>query len=121
MSRSPGLDALLAGRGAVARVLGAPEQVAAGLVGVGWSVLEVRATTVADFHDQLARALGRHRYGANLDALWDVLADLDQQTALLWTGWDELAHTAPEQLDRLLRVLGERADQGPVPFAVALG
>ncbi|WP_197430192.1 barstar family protein [Auraticoccus cholistanensis] len=105
--------------GGVLRVLGEPDVVAGELAAAGWSVLTVRAATAAQLHAGLGAALGPRRYGANLDALWDVLADLDAPTALLWTGWDELVVAEPEAWRRLLDVLGRRAASTP-PFAVLL-
>lgn len=58
-------------------------------------------------------------YGANLDALWDCLADLDRPTALVWSGWQDMAVYHADDWARLRHVLGERVTQEP-PFAVVL-
>ncbi len=44
----------------------------------------------------LAREMSLPSYfGRNLDALWDVLTDLTEPTAVLWTGWADLAIAQP--------------------------
>ncbi len=58
-------------------------------------------------------------FGANLDALWDCLADLQRPTALVLEGWDDFARAAPADAGRLLDLFAERARSRPA-FAVAL-
>jgi len=81
----------------------------------GWG-----SETEAEFHARIAATLGfPDYYGANLDALWDCLSDVDQPTVLLWDGWGPLARADPERFPRILRVLHDRAVEGS-PFAVLL-
>jgi RNAse (barnase) inhibitor barstar len=76
--------------------------------------------TEAELHTLLAAALTfPDYYGANLDALWDCLSDLDRPTVLLWDGWGPLARAVPERFPRILRVLHDRSVEGS-PFAVLL-
>lgn len=85
------------------------------LSAAGWRVAELgEVTDPAGFHTAIAAALGfPAHYGANLDALWDCLADLDGPTALLWTGWQALADADPPWWGRLSDLLTDRADEQP--------
>jgi len=91
------------------------------LTSAGWQVAVL--PPVADeaaFHREVAAVLGfPSYYGANLDALWDCLSDLDAPTALVWQGWSELAIGEPHQWARVLQVLRERTESNPA-FAVVL-
>lgn len=110
-----------AGRGGVYRVVAAPEAVTSQLVTDGWrvAVLHEPART-RDFYAAVRSGLDLPDWtGANLDALWDVLTDLSEPTALVWRGHATFAMARPEPWRRILAVLEERAAQDP-PFAVLL-
>lgn len=57
-------------------------------------------------------------FGANYDALWDSLRDLDEPMLLLWDSWGPLAHADEFAFTAVCELLEERADQGG--FAVLL-
>lgn len=84
------------------------------LTAAGWRVAVLPA--VADlpaFHRRIAAVLDfPAHYGANLDALWDCLSELEGPTALVWQGWADLAIGEPQQWARLLGVLRARAEEG---------
>lgn len=116
-----GLAALEAGRGGVYRVVAPPETVETQLVASGWRVAvlpEIGRTR--DFYVALRTALDLPDWtGANLDALWDVLTDLTEPTALVWRRYATFAMARPDPWRRVLGVLEERAAQDPA-FAVLL-
>lgn len=87
----------------------------------GWDVREAAAArTSAELYAGLAAALTLPSwFGANLDALWDSLADLDRPTALVLTGWDAFAAAEPDGARRFLELFGDRVREDP-PFAVLL-
>ncbi|HEY5783888.1 MAG TPA: barstar family protein [Microlunatus sp.] len=103
------------------RVLAPQDGVEAQLVAAGWRVAvlpEVERTR--DFYSELRRALDLPDWtGANLDALWDVLTDLTEPTALIWRRYATFAMARPGLWPRILAVLEERAAQDP-PFALVL-
>ncbi|CAA9341454.1 MAG: Barstar, ribonuclease (Barnase) inhibitor [uncultured Friedmanniella sp.] len=88
---------------------------------LGWDAREVAAgRSTPELYAALAAALALPDwFGANLDALWDSLADLRRPTALVLAGWDGLADREPVGARRLVDLLAERARQDP-PFAVVL-
>lgn len=89
----------------------------------GWRAVEVGATgSLGGLYEQLQRALPfPSHFGANLDALFDVLCEIDRPTALVWYGWSGLAQHDPGGWRRLVRVLGIRsAETSLAPFAVLL-
>lgn len=114
--RRPALD-----QGGVFRVVAAPDEVAAELTGAGWRVSVLpEVTRSRDFYAAVRQALDLPVWtGANLDALWDVLTDLTEPTALVWRRYATFAMARPEPWHRILDVLEERAAQQP-PFAVLL-
>lgn len=91
------------------------------LTSVGWRVATIAGVRdEAGFHAEIAAALGfPAHYGANLDALWDCLADLPEPTALVWQDWGNLAVGEPRQWARLVEVLRARTGESPT-FAVVL-
>ncbi|SDS07794.1 Barstar (barnase inhibitor) [Friedmanniella luteola] len=95
--------------------------VAQRLASSGWDARPVGAArTTPALYASLAAALALPSwFGANLDALWDCLADLDRPTALVLAGWDGFARAQPRQARRLLELFAERAAQDP-PFVVVL-
>ena len=58
-------------------------------------------------------------FGANLDALWDVLAELSGPTALVLEGWAALERADEVGAARIRSVFAERARQDP-PWAALL-
>lgn len=94
--------------------------VVADLTRNGFAVGHVRASDKAAFLAAVGPALRLPSwYGRNLDALWDCLTDLTRPTALVWTGWEDLAVTSPDDWARVLRVLSERVRAEPA-FTVVL-
>lgn len=85
-----------------------------------WNVCVVDAASLAEFHRAVVKALHLGVfYGHNLDALLDVLRELDENTALVWTSWRKLRALAPTDWERLLDVLTTRSEEAPA-FAVVL-
>ena len=103
------------------RVLTPAAEAAAVLDAQGWRAVVVpSAPTTEAFYAGLASALGLPDwFGANLDALWDCLADLPGPTVLVLESWQNYARREPEVWRRILGVLAERTGQPP-PFAVLL-
>src|SRR6476646_11132649 len=97
----PGLDS---GQGGVYRILSPLDSVEAELAADGWRVAvlpEVERTR--DFYAELRRALDLPDWtGANLDALWDVLTDLREPTALVWRRYASFAVARPGPWQRIL-------------------
>ncbi|AGJ78041.1 barstar family protein [Cutibacterium avidum] len=61
-------------------------------------------------------------YGHNLDALRDCLADVEGDTAVLWTGWQPFQRGNPQDWGRLVDVIGQRLDEDDLDgFAFLLG
>ncbi|MBI4997201.1 MAG: barstar family protein [Rhodocyclales bacterium] len=63
--------------------------------------------TEADFHNQLARALGVSRYyGANLDALWDLLsAGIARPLHIRWVDSNDSRNAMGMAFGKLVAVL----------------
>ena len=60
-------------------------------------------------------------YGHNLDALRDCLADLEADTAVMWTGWQPFQRDNPQDWGRLVEVIGQHLDEDEANgFAVLL-
>lgn len=60
-------------------------------------------------------------YGHNLDALRDCLADVEGDTAVLWTGWQPFQRDNPQDWGRLVDVIGQRLDEDELDgFALLL-
>ena len=114
-------NGLAAGRGGIYRVVAPPEAIEAQLAAAGWRVAVLPAPArTRDFYAALRSGLDLPDWtGTNLDALWDVLTDLGEPTALVWRGYATFAVARPEPWRRILEVLEERAAQDP-PFAVLL-
>jgi len=114
------------GRGGVYRILTTPDArqpdaVETQLTAAGWRVAALpEVARTRDFYAELRRALDLPDWtGANLDALWDVLTDVTEPTALVWRRYATFAVARPGPWQRILAVLEERAAQDP-PFAVVL-
>jgi len=105
----------------VRRVLGPGEQVAGLLVEDGWDVALVpRASGDDALWDGLASALALPGwFGRNLDALDEVLHDLERPTALVLAAWWAYATARPERWAALLELLTERSLEEP-PLLVVL-
>ncbi len=72
-----------------------------------------RMTDRADAHAHIARVLGfPDWYGANLDALWDLLTELDS-TAVLLINAQDLLVSDPDYRDRLLDTLYQASMENP--------
>ena len=88
---------LASGRGGVYRVLAPQDPSRPSWPPDGWRVAvlhEVERTR--DFYAELRRALDLPDWtGANLDALWDVLTDLTEPTALVWRRYATFAVARP--------------------------
>ena len=87
----------------------------------GWDARRVQpAHSTPELYRALAAALTLPAwFGANLDALWDCLADLQRPTALVLAGWDGFAQAEPGDALRFLELFAERARQDPA-LVVAL-
>ena len=87
----------------------------------GWDArLVTAAASTTQLYSALADALELPSwFGANLDALWDCLADLDRPTALVLTGWDRFAAAEPDDARRFLDLFADRVREDP-PFVVLL-
>ncbi|MGK2350450.1 barstar family protein [Cutibacterium sp. V947] len=60
-------------------------------------------------------------FGHNLDALHDCLADVEGDTAVLWTGWQPFQRENPQDWGRLVDVIGQRLDEDDLDgFALLL-
>lgn len=115
------MTGLASGHGGVYRVLAPAEEATERLAADGWRVAVLpEVDRTQDFYAALSSALGLPSYfGGNLDALWDVLTDLAEPTALVWRHYATFATARPEPWQRILAVLEERAGQDP-PFALVL-
>lgn len=103
-------------RPGVYRLVGAPpRRMADGLTEAGWRTVRLGPATDLDaFYRELSDALGLPDwFGANLDALWDVLTDLETPTALVLEDWTRFATARPDAWSRVLDVLTERTESEP--------
>ena len=107
--------------GGVRRVLGPADEVAGLLAEEGWAVGVVqRARTDAGLWDGVATALALPGwFGRNLDALDEVIRDLERPTALVLAAWWAYATARPERWAALLELLTERSVAEP-PLLVVL-
>lgn len=111
-------------RSGVERSFGADTERLDQLSAEGWTVHTLVAD--GDRHGVLA-AIGRSLdlpdwYGANLDALWDCLHDLERPTALVWHGWHEMLRSHPGDFAKVLLVLTDwvGSEERSEPFQVLL-
>jgi RNAse (barnase) inhibitor barstar len=51
-------------------------------------------------------------FGQNLDAMWDVLRDVDGPMLLLWDEWGPIARADRDTFDQVTGLLSNRAEQG---------
>jgi RNAse (barnase) inhibitor barstar len=103
----------------VYRLVAPVPEIASAVQAAGWSARALPPVSdAADFYAEISDRLGFVAgFGANLDALWDGLTDLDVPTALVLSGWDRFATDQPEQSRRIMEVLVERTQMSPA-FAV---
>lgn len=113
-------------RGGVYRILASaapePEPTVEGeLADDGWRVVVLpEVARTRDFYASLREALELPDWtGANLDALWDVLTDLREPTALVWQHHATFAIARPERWRGILDVLERRSALDP-QFALVL-
>lgn len=82
----------------------------------GWRLARLDGVGVEDkaaLMDALAVTLDLpDHFGRNLDALWDVLRDLDRPLVLLWEEWGPLARADRDTFAGVTALLAERAEQG---------
>ncbi|MDO4411618.1 barstar family protein [Cutibacterium sp.] len=89
----------------------------------GWRVVHMSGG--ADLEAVLA-GFGRvlsfpSRYGRNLDALRDCLADMRTDTAVLWSGWQPFQCDSPRDWGRLVDTIGQCLDEDKLDgFALLL-
>lgn len=117
------MSGLVDRQGGVYRILAPLDTVQSELAAQGWTVAVLpEVDRTRDFYAGLRTALNLPAWtGSNLDALWDVLTDLTEPTALVWRRYATFAAARPERWQRILTVLEERADQDHgSPFAVVL-
>lgn len=93
------------------------------LAQAGWRVARPGPIHDLDsFYSELSDALGLPSwFGHNLDALWEVLVDLDRPTMLAMIEAESMMTERPKTWRRLIEVLTERADLPPsdgVAFAL---
>ena len=117
----PPSGGLRSGTGGIYRILAPWQSVETQLAADGWRVVALaEVDRTRDFYAAIRSGLELPDWtGANLDALWDVLTDLTEPTALIWRGYATFAVARPGAWQRILAVLEERAAQDP-PFAVVL-
>lgn len=88
----------------------------------GWRFARVDGVGIEE-KTALMEALGSaleapDHYGRNLDALRDVLSDVDGRFLLLWDEWGPLARADRPTFDQVTGIFAERCDQ--VDLAVLL-
>ncbi len=66
-----------------------------------------RIQTEADFHREVANALGfGSYYGMNLDALWDVLTcDVERPATLVWKNSEVSKKSMPVEFKKIIELL----------------
>lgn len=107
-------------RGEVLRLELPADRVEADLVRRGFQVGRIEAADRRSVLEGIGQALRFPTYyRPNLDALWDCLTDLDQPTALVWSGWEGLAVDHPDDWAAIMAVLRDRVRTAP-PFTLAL-
>jgi RNAse (barnase) inhibitor barstar len=108
-------------RPGVYRLVAPLPQITEALQAAGWSWIALDPVSDrAGFYREFAERMGvGDFFGANLDALWDCLTDLEQPTALVLSEWTRFAGQQPEQWARIFEVLTERIGVAP-PFALVL-
>lgn len=82
----------------------------------GWRFACVDGIGVED-KTALVEALGAavgapDHFGQNLDAVWDVLRDVDGPMLLLWDQWGPMARADRDTFDTVTGLLANRAEQG---------
>ncbi|WP_158548158.1 barstar family protein [Desertihabitans brevis] len=105
--------------GGVRRVVATAEEARRALQDEGWRVAVLDAGSRAELFAQLQRALGRSG-GANLDALWDLLREVETPLALIWESWAEVAAADPGWFRRVLAVFEARGGEPGEPVVLVL-
>ncbi|MDH2416722.1 barstar family protein [Nocardioides sp. CER19] len=81
----------------------------------GWRFARVDGVGIEEksaLMDALGSALqAPDHYGRNLDALRDVLRDVDGRLLLLWDEWGPLAHADRSTFDQVTGIFAERSGQ----------
>ncbi|WP_300676572.1 barstar family protein [Nocardioides sp.] len=68
--------------------------------------------TTSAFLTTAGRVLGAgDEFGHNLDALYDVLRDLDDPAVLVWSGWADLALADPRAFTVLVGLFADRSEE----------
>ncbi len=122
MNELRGTDAVMAGRSGVYRL---DRLDADRLTDAGWTVARLGQVHDLDsFYTEISEALALPSwFGHNLDALWEVLMDLEGPTLLHLSDTAAFARRRPEAWRRLSELLAERSElpvAEAVPFAVVL-
>jgi len=70
--------------------------------------------TKADLHDRIRRALELPEYyGENLDALYDLLTEMDEGTEIVFSGADQADRSLGEYLDILREMCSDAEHENP--------
>ena len=82
----------------------------------GWRFARVDGVGIED-KEALLEALGAalaapDHFGRNLDALHDVLRDVEGRLVLLWDAWGPFARADRSSFDAVTGILAERSGQG---------
>jgi RNAse (barnase) inhibitor barstar len=82
----------------------------------GWRFARVDGVGLEDkaaMMGALGTSLGAsEHFGQNLDAVWDVLRDVDVPLLLLWDEWGAFARADRGTFDRMTGMFSDRAEQG---------
>ena len=107
--------------GGIYRVRDSVPMIMTAVTDAGWSAAVVEpAERTAELYDHLATALDLPDwFGRNLDALWDVVTDLDRPTVLIMADWTRFADARPARWEMIMELFAERCIRTP-PFAVVL-
>ena len=107
--------------GGIYRVRASMPTIMTAVTEAGWSAAVVGpAERTAELYDHLVTALRLPAwFGRNLDALWDVITDLDAPTVLIMEDWTRYARARPGRWQLIMELFAERCARTP-PFAVVL-
>ena len=107
--------------GGIYTVQGSVPLIMTAVTDAGWAAAVVEpAERTAELYDHLGTALDLPDwFGRNLDALWDVITDLERPTVLIMDDWTRYARARPERWQLIMDLFAERCARTP-PFAVVL-